>query len=125
MTMSAGSEVQLDREFDRREWAPFFEDMNRRIEDGAQLEVTLEIVSEEQVGPEAERLPLIGITYEDGDDEIAIGLGGRGRRFPAVLWHFAEHPRQVWAHEEGGQLSAMAFKSEDGTLTLLRLYTSD
>jgi hypothetical protein len=124
MTMGTGSEVQQDRELDRSEWAPFFEGMNRRIEDGAELEATLEIVSEEQVGAEAERLPLIGITHEDGDDEIAIGLGGRGRRFPAVLWHFAERPRQVWAHEEGGQLTAMAFKSEDGTLTLLRLYTS-
>ena len=77
-------------------WSDYFEDVNRRLEGGLDLEATLELVTEEIVGPEAERLPLDSITHEDGDDEIAIGLGGRGQKFPAVLWHFVEGPRQVW-----------------------------
>jgi len=34
-------------------------------------------VADPTVGTEAERLPLNSITYEDGDDQIAIGVGGR------------------------------------------------
>lgn len=70
----------------------FFEEINRRIENDADIQASLEIVSPDIVGPAAEHLPLDSITYEDGDDEIAIGLGGRGQRFPAVLWHFVPVP---------------------------------
>jgi hypothetical protein len=122
--VSTRSDVQQGRELEQREWGAFFEDINRRIEDGLDLEATIEIVSEQIVGPEAERLPLNGMTYEDGDDEIAIGVGGRGKRFPSVLWHFAERPRQVWVLDQDGQLTAIAIQSEDGTRTILYLYPS-
>jgi hypothetical protein len=120
--MSPRSEVQQTRELDKGDWAAFFEDINRRLEGGVDLEATIELVSEEIVGPEAERLPLDGITYEDGDDEIAIGLGGRSQRFPAVLWHFVERPERVWTLENEDKLAAIAIQSENGSRTLLYLH---
>jgi hypothetical protein len=120
--MNTRSDVQKTREVEQRDWSAFFEDINRRLEKGEVFEATLELVSEEIVGPEAERLPLNGITYEDGDEEIAIGLGGRGQRYPAVLWHFVEGPVRVWALENEQELAAVAIQSEDGSRTLLHLH---
>jgi hypothetical protein len=122
MKMESRSEVHDGRELQRTDWGAFFEELNRRMERGTNYEATIELATEEIVGPEAERLPLTGITYEDGDDEIAVGVGGRGGRFPAVLWHFVENPRQVWVQEEGDEPSTIAIRSEDGSLTLVRLY---
>ena len=90
--MSVGSGAREGRELGERKWAAFFEDLNKRIEDGADFETTIEVVADPTVGTEAERLPLNSITYEDGDDQIAIGVGGRSRRFPAVLWHYVDRP---------------------------------
>ena len=60
--------------------------------------------------------------YEDGDDQIAIGVGGRGRGFPAVLWHFADKPRRVAVTGDGDQPAGLIIESDDETLTLVRLY---
>jgi len=122
MSTRAGSEQRETRELAQEQWAPFFEDINKRLEGGADIEATIEIVSEEIIGPEAVRMPLDSITHEDGDDEIAIGLGGRGERFPAALWHFVPAPRQVWIMERDGHLGVIAIQSEDGTRTLVHLY---
>jgi len=65
------------------------------LRDGTLLEATISVAADEPGGTEAEGLPLASITHEDGDHQIAIGLGGRGLRFPAVLWHFVDRPRQV------------------------------
>jgi hypothetical protein len=122
LTARAESQGREARELDRGEWAQFFEAINRRLEAGEDLEATLELVTREIVGPEAERLPLDSITHEDGDDEIAIGLGGRGQRFPAALWHFVERPRQVWILEREGEPMVIAIDSEDGSRTLLHVF---
>ena len=79
MSTRAGSEGLDARELSQDSWGPFFEEINRRIENDADIQASLEIVSPDIVGPAAEHLPLDSITHEDGDDEIAIGLGGRGR----------------------------------------------
>ena len=121
MSTRAGSENLEARELSQDSWESFFEGINRRIEDGADIQANLEIISPDVVGPMAEHLPLASITHEDGDDEIAIGLGGRGQRFPAALWHFVAEPRQVWLMERRGELGAIAIESEDGTRTLLHL----
>ena len=121
MSIRAGSERET-RELPQEQWAPFFERINERVEDGAEIEATLEIVSNDLVGPEAVRMPLDSITHEDGDDEIAIGLGGRGERFPAALWHFVTAPRQVWIMEREGRLGVIAMHSQNDTRTLVHLY---
>jgi hypothetical protein len=110
-----GEELSQDR------WAPYFEDLNRRVEGGETLDATIELESDELYGPEVEHLPLNGITHEDGDDQIAVGVGGRGRRFPSVLWHFVDHPRRVWVHEQD-ETTAILVESQDGTRTIVTLH---
>ncbi|HEX4805980.1 MAG TPA: DUF5335 family protein [Conexibacter sp.] len=119
--MSTRPDEQDDRELTVEEWPEFFDQLSRRAEDVA-IETTIELLGGEVPGVEAERLPLAGISYEDGDDEIAIEVGGRGRRFPVVLRHFVDRPRRVLVHDEDGQPVALAIVSEDGTTTLLRLH---
>jgi hypothetical protein len=121
MSTRAGSEGLDARELKQDRWEPFFEGINRRLEDGADIQASLEIVSPDIVGPAAEHMPLDSITHEDGDDEIVIGLGGRGQKFPAALWHFVSEPRQVWIMERDGERGVIAIQSEDGTRTLLHL----
>jgi uncharacterized protein DUF5335 len=119
---ATASEARRGRPVERPEWAAYFDELTRRLEHGLELDTTLEVVGEKVVGTEAERLPLANITYEDGDHQVAIGLGGRGRRFPLVLWHYVERPRLIWVHEHDGVPTAIAIESGDGELHLLRTY---
>jgi hypothetical protein len=109
------------RVLDPSEWASFFEELNRRIEHGEELETSVEVTSEDLDGTEVELLPLNGITFERHDDQIAIGVGGRGRRYPAVLWHFVDRPRRLWVREHEGTPVSLGIESEDGTYTFVRL----
>ncbi|HZV73302.1 MAG TPA: DUF5335 family protein [Conexibacter sp.] len=121
--MSTQPDQQDDRELPVAEWAKFFDKLSRRAEDVA-VETTIELLGGEVPGVEAERLPLAGISYEDGDHAIAVDLGGRGQRFPVVLRHFVDRPRRVLVHDEDGQPAALAIVSEDGTTTLVRLHAA-
>ena len=123
--MSARPELDQGKELDASEWSDLFEGINRRVEGGAELEATIELVSDRVVGTEAERLPLNGITHEDGDDQIAIGVGGRGERYPAALWHFIDQPRRVFAIEDGAEPHGIVIESEDETLTVVRFYDAN
>jgi hypothetical protein len=109
-------------ELPTEEWQPHLDHVNKEIERGADVEVTIEVVGDPIVGTEVERLPLDSITHEDGDDQIAIGVGGRGRRYPAVLWHFVDEPRRLVALDDERLPTGMIVESEDETLTLVRLY---
>ncbi|MEA2475444.1 MAG: hypothetical protein QOE06_3359 [Thermoleophilaceae bacterium] len=106
---------------DPSEWSRYFDDLNRRIEHGEQFEASVEVTGEDVDGTEVELLPLDGITFERHDDQIAIGVGGRGRRYPAVLWHFVDGPRRVWVREQDGAPASLGIESEDGTYTFVRL----
>ncbi len=119
--MSTPSTSAAARELPRSEWVGWFTELDRRLEDGARFDAAIEVAGEKVDGTAAEGLPLNSITYEDGDDAIAIGVGGRGSRFPSVLWHFAEHPARIWVREEDGVPRSIGLESEDGTYTFIRL----
>jgi hypothetical protein len=103
------------------DWARYFDELTRRLEKTLDLEASVEIVGADAVGTEAEWLPLLSVTYERGDEEIAIGLGGRERRHPAALWHYVERPQLIWVHEHDGVPTAIGLGDDEGTLTLLRM----
>jgi hypothetical protein len=109
------------RELDRSEWFGYFDELTKRIEHGTTLEASIEVTSETIDGTEAELLPLDSITYERGDDQFAIGLGGRSSRYPAVLWHYVDHPARVWVHEHEGLPTGVGIEADDGTYTFVRL----
>ncbi|HKP88413.1 MAG TPA: DUF5335 family protein [Thermoleophilaceae bacterium] len=119
--MGVEAAARTGKELSQDEWAAYFEQLDKRIEAGTLLEATIEVVADPTVGTEAEKLPLNSITYEDGDDQIAIGVGGRGERYPSVLWHFVDRPRRVIVNEDDERIG-IAIESEDETLTVLRLY---
>jgi hypothetical protein len=121
--MTTASENRLGEEVPQSEWATLFDNLNRRLEHGPPLfEVTIDVTDDGIGGTEAAGLPLNSITYEDGDDQIAIGVGGRGRRYPAVLWHFVDKPRKVRARrEDDGAPSQLVIEQEDGDPTVLRI----
>jgi hypothetical protein len=126
MTIATEADARQGTQIDRPEWAQYFDELTKRLErEGLDLDATMEVVDDRVAGTEVERLPLVSITYEDGDREFAIGVGGRDARYPVVLWHFVENPTLIWVHEHDGVPTAVAIESDDGTLTLLRLHPRD
>jgi hypothetical protein len=105
----------------RAEWAAYFDELSRRDD----LWVTLHVHGGPTGGTRAERLPLVSITYEDGGDRVAIAVGGRGDRSPAVLWHHVDHPRLVFASQHGDEPAALSIIAYDGTRTVLRFSDPD
>ncbi|MCW2953515.1 MAG: hypothetical protein JWQ48_2685 [Conexibacter sp.] len=113
------------RQLPQEQWAPYFERLDARIEAGEELDVSIALIGDELGGPEAASLPLASITFEDADDEIAIAVGGRGQLYPAALWHYAEHPREVWVEEQRELPRLITIVSADGTRTLLTIAPAD
>lgn len=64
------------REIPRETWRPYFDEFSKRI---GTVPATLEVVGED-VGAqvEAEHLVLTGISYDDRDDVVVIGLEAPG-----------------------------------------------
>ena len=125
MTINTASEARAGEHLDRPEWAGYFDRLTARLEEGLELDATVEIIAEDMVGTEAEGVPLVSITWEAGDEQIAVGLGERERRRPAAIWHYVERPSMVWVHEYDGVPTAIAIEDDDGVLTLLRLSRPD
>jgi hypothetical protein len=119
--MTTSAEARQGTPIHKPDWARYFDELTRRLEDALDLRATVEIVGAETVRTEAKWLPLLSITWERGDEEIAIGLGGRVNRYPAALWHYVERPQLIWVHEHDGVPTAIAFDDDEGTLTLLRV----
>jgi hypothetical protein len=120
--MSTPSDVRRGEQLAMPEWGPYFKSINRLLRDGTLLEATISVAADEAGGTEAEGLPLASITHEDGDDQIAIGLGGRGPRFPAVLWHFVDQPRQVWVDPLDDLPRVISIQSESGARTRVEVH---
>jgi hypothetical protein len=121
--MTSAQDTEQRRILDRSEWSSYFDRLNKELEHGLQLDAAIEATSEAIDGTEADLLPLDSITYEKGDDQIAIGLGGRGGKFPAVLWHYVDHPTTVWVREDGAIPVAIGIEGgdEDHTYTFVRI----
>jgi len=62
------------------------------------------------------------VTWEDGDDAVAISVGGRGHRYPVVLRHFVDRPRLAEVAEDGGEPREITLVSADGMRTRVVLY---
>jgi hypothetical protein len=105
-------------------WPRFFDVLERRLQyPPPEYDATVEIVTDDAEGVEAQRLPLRGMTWEEADDVIAVDLGGRGRRFPAALRHFVPQPRHLSARkDDDGMPSTITIVSADGSRTVVTLH---
>ena len=46
---------------------------------------------------EAEQMPFAYLEYDDKDDAVNVGVGGKDSRYPVVLRHIIEHPKAILA----------------------------
>jgi uncharacterized protein DUF5335 len=105
------------REIPRAEWRGYFDDFSRDLPD---LLATVEVAGKD-IGAqvEAERPRLTGITYDDGDDIVVIGLDAPGG-LPEDLEHIVYNPQKIYVAEED---DTTVFDIEDSEehQTLVRL----
>ena len=101
-------------------WASF---LNQVTKDHEGDDVTIEILGQDfgdQV--QAERLPLAYISYDDADDVIVVGVGGRSGRYPVLLRHMVSHPAAVLADPLlPGLTRVLDIVDADGNQTLVHI----
>ncbi len=110
--------AQSTREIPREEWRGYFDSFSRDLEE---LVATLEVAGEE-VGAqvEAENARLTGITYDDKDDILVIGLDSLGN-VSEDLERVVEKPRAIYLETEDGGVLTFDVEDAEGQKTLLRL----
>jgi hypothetical protein len=106
------------REIPPSEWKTYFDDFSR------DLETT--IASVEVTGPdtgdqiEAERLFLTGISYDDRDDIVIIGLDAQGGVVEEVE-HLVYHPQKIYVASGEGTTTTLDIEDSEGHKTLVSL----
>jgi len=105
------------REIPQSEWRGYFDDFSRDLQD---LVATVEVTGRD-VGAqvEAERPLLTGITYDDGDDIVVIGLDAPGG-LREDLEHVVYQPQKIYVAEEDG-VTIFDIEDSEQVKTLVRL----
>ncbi|HMD51782.1 MAG TPA: DUF5335 family protein [Solirubrobacteraceae bacterium] len=106
------------REIPKSDWRSYFDAFSRDLDD---LLATVEVDGVE-VGAqiEAERPVLRGITYDDGDDIVVIGLdasGEAGEDLERIIYS----PQTIFLLTGDGGQMVFDVKDAEGTQTLVRL----
>jgi hypothetical protein len=106
------------REITREEWKPYFDDFSRDLAD---LIATVE-VDGPSVGAqiEAERPRLTGISYDDRDDILVIGLDNSGE-IGEDLEHVISSPQRIYLASGEGAEMVFDIQDSEGNQTVLRL----
>ncbi|MCW3032548.1 MAG: hypothetical protein QOK19_590 [Solirubrobacteraceae bacterium] len=106
------------REIPREEWRTYFDDFSRDLPD---LAATVEVIAEDlgaQV--EAGQARLAGISYDDRDDVLVIGLDAPGGT-PEDLERVVYNPRRIMVAEGDDRQIVYDIEDAEHTQTLLRL----
>jgi Family of unknown function (DUF5335) len=105
------------REIPKSEWRGYFDDFSRDLRD---LVATVEVAGKD-VGAqvEAERPLLTGITYDDGDDILVIGLDAPGG-IQEDLERIVYHPQKIYVAEED-MVTIFDIEDSEQVQTLVRL----
>ena len=105
------------REIPKTEWRSYFDDFSRDLHD---VVATVEVAGKE-VGAqvEAEHPLLTGMTYDDGDDILVIGLDAPGG-LQEDLEHIVYHPQKIYVAEDG-DVTVFDIEDPDQVKTLVRL----
>jgi hypothetical protein len=80
------------QEIPREAWRPYFDELSKVV---GTVEATIEVIGDE-IGAqvEAERLVLTGITYDDRDDVVVIGLDAPSG-LPEDAERMIDHPQRI------------------------------
>ena len=104
-------------ELPRAGWRVYFDDLSRAL--GA-TQATVEIEGPDlgaQV--QAEGLVLSGISYDDRDDILVVGLSPGGPT--ESLEHLVSNPQRIWVESDGILPSTIEVEDAEGQRTLVRL----
>jgi hypothetical protein len=105
-------------ELPRDGWRAYFDDLSRGL---ATMQATVEIEGPDlgaQV--QAEGLVLSGISYDDRDDILVVGLSPGGPT--ESLEHLVSSPQRIWVASSDGILpSTIEVEDADGQRTLVHL----
>ena len=95
----------------KAEWRTFFDGMsNALLGKWAEIEVVSLDMGDQIV---AEWVPLLGITYDSGDDLLDVALDRSS--------HLIRHPRNIVVEETSSGLASVAVIDEDGLKQVVRL----
>lgn len=98
-------------QIERARWAGFLDDLTRTLA-GKRAEIEVAALDlGDQI--EADRVPLIGITYDQKDDLIEIALDG--------LDHLIRSPRSIFVDHAAGGVVEIAIIDGDGRHHIVRL----
>jgi Family of unknown function (DUF5335) len=98
------------QELPRETWRPYFDALSRTL---GTVEATVEVVGRDLGAQiEAERLVLTGITYDDRDDVVVIGLDAPGKP-EEDLEHMVDHPRRIMVATSATPPEEMTIDVED------------
>ncbi len=104
------------REIPKNEWRSYFDDLSRLPSPPPVVSVE---VDGAEIGAqiEAEHRTLTGISYDNRDDVLVIGLGDNNGREQAE--HLVSQPQQIYVAE--GDQRTIDVKDSDGVQTLIRI----
>ncbi|MCW7940934.1 hypothetical protein AAW14_02350 [Streptomyces hygroscopicus] len=105
---------------DRRTWQTALDEITQEHE--GEL-VTIEILDPE-IGHqhEAERLPFAYEAYDPKDDVVVVAVGGQSSRYPVVLRHMVQNPREIDVAPSDIAEPTIRIVDKDGTATLITFY---
>jgi hypothetical protein len=103
---------------DRSQWA---EQLDAITRDHEGEEVTIEVLDKDWGDlHEAERMPFTYITYDEKDDVVIVGVGGRSAAWPVLLRHMVWHPVEVFLATVGEE-TVVRVAERNGTVTLVAI----
>jgi hypothetical protein len=106
----------------RRDWPSALQ----ALASGPRRCVNLEIDTDTGVTEaEAVAVPLRALTFEDGDDQVAIAVSSRHNPRQSALWHYVDAPRHLHVAEGPDGLRALAIAGADGVRTIVRVYPDE
>ena len=102
----------------RTEWTSLTDRLSAEY---AGYDVTIEVLAPDLGdNPMVERLPFDNVTYDHKDDVLVVAVGGRDQRYPVVLRHLIDHPRELVV-DQNPRGAALKVTDEAGTTTLVSL----
>lgn len=100
------------RELPRETWREYFDELSRTL---GTVEVTVEVIGRDLGSQtEAERLLLTGITYDDRDDVLVIGLDSPGDETKEDLERVVDRPRRIQIATGETPSEELTINVEDG-----------
>jgi hypothetical protein len=106
------------QEIPRDAWRSYFDEVSRHL---GVTTATVEIVGRD-VGDQVigEDLVLTGVTYDDRDDVVVIGLDAPGGQ-PEEAEHLVEHPTKILVASGDGEGVAIDIEDAEAHQTIIRM----